>query len=109
VDVTSGHLAPAPHSLQSAVEQLHDPTPGGPGGPMMLSLLRIMALSMAFHTDADRPAVMKAFAELRRPLWRSGLVEGAGGAYGWTGQQSSSGFFDIARPTLGVFASLDRF
>jgi hypothetical protein len=30
-------------------------------------------------------------------------------SYGWTGQQSSSGFFDIARPTLGVFASSDRF
>jgi hypothetical protein len=30
-------------------------------------------------------------------------------AYGWIGQQSSSGFCDIARPTLGVFASLDRF
>jgi hypothetical protein len=29
--------------------------------------------------------------------------------YGWTGQGSSSGFFDIARPALGVFASLDRF
>ena len=29
--------------------------------------------------------------------------------YGWTGQRSSSGFFDIARPALGVFASSDRF
>jgi hypothetical protein len=29
--------------------------------------------------------------------------------YGWTGQQSSSGFSDMPRPTLGVFASLDRF
>jgi hypothetical protein len=29
--------------------------------------------------------------------------------YGWTGQQSGSGFSDIARPALGVFASLDRF
>jgi hypothetical protein len=29
--------------------------------------------------------------------------------YGWTGQQSSSGFIHTARPTLGVFASLDRF
>ena len=28
--------------------------------------------------------------------------------YGWTGHKSSSGFSDIARPTLGVFASLDR-
>jgi hypothetical protein len=31
------------------------------------------------------------------------------GTYGWTGRQSSSGFCDIARPALGVFASLDRF
>jgi hypothetical protein len=30
-------------------------------------------------------------------------------SYGWTGQQSGSGLFDIARPALGVFASLDRF
>jgi hypothetical protein len=29
--------------------------------------------------------------------------------YGWTGQQSSSGLSDMPRPTLGVFASLDRF
>jgi hypothetical protein len=29
--------------------------------------------------------------------------------YGWTGQQSSSGFFDRPPATLGVFASLDRF
>jgi hypothetical protein len=29
--------------------------------------------------------------------------------YGWIGQQPSSGFIKIARPTLGVFASLDRF
>jgi hypothetical protein len=29
--------------------------------------------------------------------------------YGWIGQQSNSGFLDIARPALGVFASLDRF
>ena len=29
--------------------------------------------------------------------------------YGWIGQQSGSGFINIARPTLGVFASLDRF
>jgi hypothetical protein len=29
--------------------------------------------------------------------------------YGWTGQQSGSGVSDIARPALGVFASLDRF
>jgi hypothetical protein len=33
----------------------------------------------------------------------------AAARYGWTGQQSGSGFFDIARPALGVFASLDRF
>jgi hypothetical protein len=31
------------------------------------------------------------------------------GHYGWIGQQRSSVFFDIARPALGVFASLDRF
>jgi hypothetical protein len=29
--------------------------------------------------------------------------------YGWTGQQSSSGFCDRPPATLGVFASLDRF
>jgi hypothetical protein len=29
--------------------------------------------------------------------------------YGWTGQQSSSGFCDLTPATLGVFASLDRF
>jgi hypothetical protein len=29
--------------------------------------------------------------------------------YGWTGQRSSSGFFDLPPATLGVFASLDRF
>jgi hypothetical protein len=29
--------------------------------------------------------------------------------YGWTGQQSSSGFFDRPPATPGVFASLDRF
>jgi hypothetical protein len=29
--------------------------------------------------------------------------------YGWIGQQSGSGCINIARPTLGVFASLDRF
>jgi hypothetical protein len=29
-------------------------------------------------------------------------------AYGWIGQRSGSGFSDIAGPTLGVFASLDR-
>jgi hypothetical protein len=29
--------------------------------------------------------------------------------YGWTGQRSSSGFFDLTPATLGVFASLDRF
>jgi hypothetical protein len=29
--------------------------------------------------------------------------------YGWIGQEAGSGFCDIARPTLGVFASLDRF
>jgi hypothetical protein len=29
--------------------------------------------------------------------------------YGWTGQQSGSGFFDMPRLALGVFASLDRF
>jgi hypothetical protein len=29
--------------------------------------------------------------------------------YGWTGQETGSGFINIARPTLGVFASLDRF
>jgi hypothetical protein len=29
--------------------------------------------------------------------------------YGWIGQGSGSGFSDIARPTLGGFASLDRF
>jgi hypothetical protein len=29
--------------------------------------------------------------------------------YGWTGHKSSSDFSDIARPALGVFASLDRF
>jgi hypothetical protein len=29
--------------------------------------------------------------------------------YGWTGQQSSSGFCDRPREPLGVFASLDRF
>jgi hypothetical protein len=28
--------------------------------------------------------------------------------YGWTGQRSGSGVFDIAGATLGVFASLDR-
>jgi hypothetical protein len=28
--------------------------------------------------------------------------------YGWIGQQPGSGFSDIARPALGVFASLDR-
>jgi hypothetical protein len=32
----------------------------------------------------------------------------SGTNYGWTGQQSGSGFSDIARPALGVFASLDR-
>jgi hypothetical protein len=30
-------------------------------------------------------------------------------AYGWTGQQSGSVFSDMPRPTLRVFASLDRF
>jgi hypothetical protein len=29
-------------------------------------------------------------------------------AYGWIGHKSSSGFSDIPRPALGVFASLDR-
>jgi hypothetical protein len=29
--------------------------------------------------------------------------------YDWTGQRSGSGLSDIARPALGVFASLDRF
>jgi hypothetical protein len=29
--------------------------------------------------------------------------------YGWTGQQPSSGFFDIARATLGRIYFLDRF
>jgi hypothetical protein len=29
--------------------------------------------------------------------------------YGWTGQQSGSGFSDMPRPALWVFASLDRF
>jgi hypothetical protein len=29
-------------------------------------------------------------------------------SYGWIGQQPSSGFFDIARPAVGVFASSDR-
>jgi hypothetical protein len=29
--------------------------------------------------------------------------------YGWTGRKSSSGFSDMPRPALGVFASLDRF
>jgi hypothetical protein len=29
--------------------------------------------------------------------------------YGWTGQESSSGFCDRPPATLGVFASLDRF
>jgi hypothetical protein len=36
--------------------------------------------------------------------WRSTVV-----CYGWTGHKPGSGFFDIARPALGVFASLDRF
>jgi hypothetical protein len=30
-------------------------------------------------------------------------------AYGWIGQRSGSGFSDMPRPTLGAFASLDRF
>jgi hypothetical protein len=29
--------------------------------------------------------------------------------YGWTGHKPGSGFSDMPRPTLGVFASLDRF
>ena len=32
-----------------------------------------------------------------------------GHGYGWTGRQSSSGFCDMPRLALGVFASLDRF
>ena len=36
------------------------------------------------------------------------IADGRGG-YGWIGQRSSSGFFDIAGPTMGVFASSDRF
>jgi hypothetical protein len=28
--------------------------------------------------------------------------------YGWTGHNAGFGFLDIARPTLGVFVSLDR-
>jgi hypothetical protein len=30
-------------------------------------------------------------------------------AYGWTGQQSGSGFINLTPATPGVFASLDRF
>jgi hypothetical protein len=33
----------------------------------------------------------------------------ANGRYGWTGQQSSSGFSDIAGPALGRIRFLDRF
>jgi hypothetical protein len=33
---------------------------------------------------------------------------GRGSVYGWTGQQSGSGFSDRPRPALGVFASSDR-
>jgi hypothetical protein len=32
----------------------------------------------------------------------------AAASYGWTGPKSSSGFSDMPRPTLGVFASLNR-
>jgi hypothetical protein len=36
-------------------------------------------------------------------------LQGGKEKYGWIPHNSSFGFLDIVRPTLGVFASLDRF
>jgi hypothetical protein len=58
--------------------------------------------------DADAPNPSDYRSRLGSCLWlcRCGL---AIAQYGWTGQQSGSGFCDRHPATLGVFASLDRF
>jgi hypothetical protein len=62
----------------------------------MCDLLRML-------TSEDRTAGVSTFLLLLKG------VDMATEEYGWIGQQSGSGFSDIAGPTLGVFASSDRF
>jgi hypothetical protein len=58
----------------------------------------------ATEKEAEEQTVKEAADGKRRSGSRDPSPDGS---YGWTGQESSSGFFDIARPALGVFASLE--
>jgi hypothetical protein len=66
------------------------------------------------HKESEKQARQQQFEKhVAEPMRAAGVggedIYGDEGRYGWTGQQSGSGFCDLTPATLRVFASLDRF
>jgi hypothetical protein len=84
--------------------------PSGPKAPPRAQLLRLprhlpgLPRQLPFSISSPSPSHPQATSN-QPPIH----TQSTPNPYGWTGQRSSSCFFDRPPATLGVFASLDRF